>query len=267
MSISSRYTVSSTGFPMWSSGTISMNRRSFLFAGGGAMLHAAPSDTITLGVIGAGGRGTFVMTTFQKSPNVRVGAICDVYEPNLERGLSTASKAQGSAPKAYRNYKELLGGQEHRRGADRDSGTLARTNGAGRAGRGQGRLRRKAAVPHAGRRRCPGGSGEEVEADHPGGHAAAQLRPVSGGPQDRRRRDAGQRADGALLVAEQLRRRRREAHGQARRAARLGAVAGSARRSAFLSTRSFSATGARSPTTPAASWRTRARTSTTASTC
>ncbi len=85
-----------------------MNRRSFLFAGGGTMLYGAPADTISLGVIGVGGRGTFVMSTFQKSPNLRVGAICDVYEPNLEKGLSVAAKAQGSAPKAYRNYKQLL---------------------------------------------------------------------------------------------------------------------------------------------------------------
>lgn len=86
-----------------------MHRRSFLFASGGALLHAAPSDTISLGVIGSGSRGTFVMSTFQKSAGLRVGAICDVYEPNLERALSTAAKAQsGSAPKAYRNYKQLL---------------------------------------------------------------------------------------------------------------------------------------------------------------
>ncbi len=73
------------------------------------MLVAAPSDSISLGVIGAGGRGTLVMSTFQKNSGLRVSAICDVYEPNLERGLSTAAKAQGSAPKAYRNYKQLLG--------------------------------------------------------------------------------------------------------------------------------------------------------------
>jgi predicted dehydrogenase len=86
-----------------------MNRRSFLAANGAAIaLRAAPSDTVVLGVIGVGGRGTFVMSTFQKSRNVRVGAICDVYEPNLERGISVAANAQGNAPRAYRNYKELL---------------------------------------------------------------------------------------------------------------------------------------------------------------
>jgi predicted dehydrogenase len=81
-------------------------RRTFLFTAGGAMASyaAPPADQVTLGVIGAGGRGTLVMTTFQKDPAVRVGAICDVYEPNLEKAASVA----GSKPKLYRNYKELL---------------------------------------------------------------------------------------------------------------------------------------------------------------
>jgi predicted dehydrogenase len=69
---------------------------------------AAPADTVSIGVIGAGGRGTLVMTTFQKNPNVRVGAVCDVYEPNLERVISVAAKAQSGAPTACRNYKQLL---------------------------------------------------------------------------------------------------------------------------------------------------------------
>jgi len=89
---------------------MNLNRRTFLLAGSGALIaHAAPpSDQVTLGLIGAGSRGTFVMTTFQKDPALRVGAICDVYEPNLERGASTAAKSQNGAPKMYRQYKELL---------------------------------------------------------------------------------------------------------------------------------------------------------------
>jgi len=86
-----------------------MNRRTFLFAGGSVLaVQAAPSDQINLGVIGSGGRGTFVMTVFQKDPALRVTAICDVYEPNLENAVSTASKTPGTHPKIYRNYKELL---------------------------------------------------------------------------------------------------------------------------------------------------------------
>jgi len=84
-----------------------MERRSFLLTGGVAFA-AAPSDQIVLGVIGSGGRGTFVMTVFQKQPAVRLGAICDVYEPNLEKALSTAARTPGSHPKAYRNYQRLL---------------------------------------------------------------------------------------------------------------------------------------------------------------
>jgi len=85
-------------------------RRTFLLTAGNAIVSysAPPADQITLGVIGAGGRGTLVMTTFQKDAAVRVGAICDVYEPNLEKAASVAA----SKPKLYRNYKELL--------ADRD---------------------------------------------------------------------------------------------------------------------------------------------------
>ena len=86
-----------------------MNRRRFLAGSPGAIaLASAQAEPVTIGVIGSGGRGTFVMTVFQKDPAVRVGAICDVYEPNLERALSTASKAQAQPAKAYRNYKELL---------------------------------------------------------------------------------------------------------------------------------------------------------------
>ena len=87
-----------------------IGRRSFLLAGAGALAaHAVPpSDQVVLGVIGSGSRGTFVMGVFQKDPALRVGAICDVYEPNLENAVSAASKVAGNHPKVYRNYKELL---------------------------------------------------------------------------------------------------------------------------------------------------------------
>ena len=90
-----------------------MKRRIFLLAGGATILTAQtyPSDQVQLGVIGAGSRGTFVMGVFQKDPALRVAAICDVYEPNLENGISTASKVPGNNPKLYRNYKELLADQ------------------------------------------------------------------------------------------------------------------------------------------------------------
>jgi predicted dehydrogenase len=88
-------------------------RRTFLLAGGALVATAAPpAAQVVLGVIGSGSRGTFVMGVFQKDPALRVGSICDVYEPNLENAVAAASKVAGTKPKIYRNYKELL--------ADRD---------------------------------------------------------------------------------------------------------------------------------------------------
>lgn len=89
--------------------SVVMDRRLFLLSGSSALaLTAAPSDQVTLGVIGSGSRGTFVMGVFQKDPAVKVSAICDVYEPNLENAVSAAAKVSGTKPRIYRNYKELL---------------------------------------------------------------------------------------------------------------------------------------------------------------
>src|SRR5436305_7661026 len=89
-----------------------MNRRTFFVAGAGAMASmAAPSDRLALGVIGSGGRGTFVMSVFQKNAAVRVAAICDVYEPNLENALSKAAAA-GSHATPYRDYRPLLASRD-----------------------------------------------------------------------------------------------------------------------------------------------------------
>jgi predicted dehydrogenase len=86
-----------------------MKRRTLLAGGSALMAYAAaPADQVTLGVIGSGSRGTFVMGVFQKDPAVRVSAICDAYEPNLERAVAAAKNTSGVAPKIYRNYKELL---------------------------------------------------------------------------------------------------------------------------------------------------------------
>jgi len=81
-----------------------MNRRTFVIGSGSAMwAQAAPSDWLNVGVIGPGGRGQFLMKRFARDASVRFTAVCDVYEPNLEAGLSLANGA-----KAYRHYKELL---------------------------------------------------------------------------------------------------------------------------------------------------------------
>lgn len=92
---------------------MAFDRRTFILAGGSALAaRSAPSDQVALGVIGSGGRGTFVMSVFEKDPAVRVLGISDVYEPNLENAMSVAAQAQGSQPKAYRNYRDLLANKD-----------------------------------------------------------------------------------------------------------------------------------------------------------
>lgn len=82
-----------------------MNRRTFLIGTSGALwAQAAPSDQLNIGIIGSGGRGQFLMQQFAADTTVRLTAVCDVYEPNLEAGLSL-TKVQA---KAYRRYKDLL---------------------------------------------------------------------------------------------------------------------------------------------------------------
>ncbi len=61
------------------------------------------NDRIGMGVIGTGGRGTYVMTVFQKNPEVEVRALCDVYAVHIDM-------AQQKAPntRAFNDHRQLL---------------------------------------------------------------------------------------------------------------------------------------------------------------
>lgn len=82
-----------------------IERRTFLLAAGASAAFAqSPNEQIRLGLIGSGGRGRNVMKEFKNDPALSVHGVCDVYEPNLEAGLSVA----GPGTKAYRDYRQLL---------------------------------------------------------------------------------------------------------------------------------------------------------------
>ena len=61
------------------------------------------NDRVGLGVIGTGGRGTYVMGSFQKNPEVEVRALCDVYDLRVERARQKAPTAKG-----FSDHRELL---------------------------------------------------------------------------------------------------------------------------------------------------------------
>ncbi len=58
-----------------------------------------PNDKIRVGFIGIGNRGTQVMDLFRAEPDVEVAALCDIYQPYLDRDYS----------KVNPRYIELIG--------------------------------------------------------------------------------------------------------------------------------------------------------------
>jgi CubicO group peptidase (beta-lactamase class C family) len=72
-------------------------------SGSPALAPLAASAWIGLGVIGTGGRGTYVMGLFQKNPEVDVRALCDVYPARFRDALSTAPGA-----KTFADHRKLL---------------------------------------------------------------------------------------------------------------------------------------------------------------
>src|SRR4051812_48217801 len=81
--------------------------------------QTAPSNKITLGVLGVGAQGTGDMRAFLNHDDVRVAAICDVNTKNLERAQKFISDAYSNtengtrntntrpAAKVYRDFREM----------------------------------------------------------------------------------------------------------------------------------------------------------------
>ena len=63
----------------------------------------AANDTIQLGVIGVGDRGTHVMSLFMKNPEVHVAAVCDIYGEHIDKARQKAVDA-----KSFSDHRKLL---------------------------------------------------------------------------------------------------------------------------------------------------------------
>ena len=87
-----------------------MSRRRFLEMGAAAATVAglpgraiaAPSDRIRVGFIGVGNRGDQLLDAFAAQPDVEIAALCDVYEPYLQRSpaaIHPRYQAMGRVPR------------------------------------------------------------------------------------------------------------------------------------------------------------------------
>jgi len=62
------------------------------------------NESLNVGLIGPGSQGTTLLRSLITVPNVKVTALCDIFEPNL----SKAVKLVGGEPKTYQDYRKLL---------------------------------------------------------------------------------------------------------------------------------------------------------------
>jgi predicted dehydrogenase len=83
-------------------GTSLLGRNAF----GEAFAHrrSSPLDEINVGIIGAGSRGKYLLQLFLRIPDVRVTALCDVYEPRFAEGREIT----GEDTPTYSDYRRML---------------------------------------------------------------------------------------------------------------------------------------------------------------
>ncbi len=95
------------------------DRRAFLKAAGGAALTTSlfpgnvrgANDRISLGFIGVGQMGSGNLGYAAKVPGFQISAVCDVYQPTLERAQAQANRLGFEGVKAVRDFREILADQ------------------------------------------------------------------------------------------------------------------------------------------------------------
>jgi len=96
-----------------------LNRREFIqqmgLISGGLLLATSPwfsvfseqkntiGHKVRIGVIGPGSRGRFLMGFLTQNPKVEIVAICDIYQPSIDKALKIAPQAR-----VYKDYRSLL---------------------------------------------------------------------------------------------------------------------------------------------------------------
>jgi predicted dehydrogenase len=96
--------------------TRSLSRRQFLNSslatvGAVSLLpagKAAPSERVVIGVMGCGGRGTWLAQAFAKHAGAEVACVCDADARRMNAAKDAVAKAQSRAPRAVQDFRRLL---------------------------------------------------------------------------------------------------------------------------------------------------------------
>ncbi|HEY1339709.1 MAG TPA: Gfo/Idh/MocA family oxidoreductase [Bryobacteraceae bacterium] len=92
------------------------DRRTFLKSAGGAALTASlftgnlrgANDKVNVAFLGVGRQGSGNLGNAGRTPGFHVSAVCDVYQPALERAQAQARKAGFEDCKAVKDFREIL---------------------------------------------------------------------------------------------------------------------------------------------------------------
>ena len=94
-----------------------LNRREFVGAAGTAfaatilaprITAAAPSNTVNVGLIGLGSRGTTHLKTLLGLPGVRVRALCDLLPDRVAKAQQAVTEAGQTRPLGTAAWKQML---------------------------------------------------------------------------------------------------------------------------------------------------------------
>jgi len=90
------------------------NRREFLKTAGAAFTTSiftgnirGANDRLAGGFIGVGVMGSENLGVASRQPGVAIAAVCDVYQPNLERAMAIARR-NGHQPKEVKDFREII---------------------------------------------------------------------------------------------------------------------------------------------------------------
>jgi predicted dehydrogenase len=75
---------------------------------GSRSVAASPSNKVVIGVMGLGGRGTFLATSFASRDDTEIAYLCDVDTRRFARARAAVEDAQGKQPKMVQDFRRML---------------------------------------------------------------------------------------------------------------------------------------------------------------